>query len=54
VQGGLAATGVVWLPSGLPRACSGADLASALITSVSDGRSTHTVTLHPAGAVTGP
>jgi prepilin-type N-terminal cleavage/methylation domain-containing protein len=51
VTGGLSSTGVVWLPSGLPRACDGSDLPTALTTTIGDGRSTYRVILSGAGAV---
>jgi prepilin-type N-terminal cleavage/methylation domain-containing protein len=54
VSGGLVDGGIVWLPSGLIRTCTGADLSGALTTTIFDGRTTHTVVISPAGAVAGP
>jgi prepilin-type N-terminal cleavage/methylation domain-containing protein len=54
VSGGLVTTGVVWLPSGLVRSCDGTDLETPIVTTVNDGRRTLSITLSPAGAVTGP
>ena len=54
VSGGLAAAGIVWLPSGLVRACDGGDLGAPVVTNVTDGRRTLSISVSPAGAVTGP
>jgi prepilin-type N-terminal cleavage/methylation domain-containing protein len=51
VTGGLESAGVVWLPSGLIRACDGSDLPATTTTTIGDGRSTYRVILSGAGAV---
>lgn len=54
VEGGLATAGIVWLPSGLVRTCDGGDLGASVVTNVTDGRRTLSISVSPAGAVTGP
>jgi prepilin-type N-terminal cleavage/methylation domain-containing protein len=54
VTGGLTTNGIVWMPSGLVRTCTGADVTAVVATVVGDGRSTLTVNVFPAGAVTAP
>jgi prepilin-type N-terminal cleavage/methylation domain-containing protein len=50
-----AAAGIVWMPRGLVRTCTGADLpVTATTVIVTDPRGQRTLQIWPAGAVTGP
>ena len=43
--------GIVWLPSGLVRGCTGSDLSSGLTVEITDGQSSRTLVVSSAGAV---